>query len=861
MSASTALHFVVLERVQAQRGLVAGAALAVLGLGLMPAAQAQVPVSPSGNTGNTIAQANTSDNVAVGPDGTIYVTYHGSNGVRVARSTDNGQSFGAPVTVTASDFEAEIAVSSNGTVYVAWVDDTAGNSLMLAKSTDEAQTFGSPIDTGFSLSDNGGIPNPTVHFSADGDHLYFVGQTGQKVIVSSDGGSTFEKRSISQPSDRVFSDVLVDPTTRDVIAQFDDPNVTLAVSTDLGASFGNPKTPNPQPSVNFSVGAISTSDQGRFLLIAGSGSSLERVNLDTNNGTSTSIPASDASQGRSLAADGLGNVVTGYVESGGRTRANSGDVNTRYVRSGGATKATKASTGDVKFKVSTDAGNSFGTTATTVASASAAQADINRTNGDVMFIYENSGDILMRTFSDQLDGYGLTVSRSTIDFGDVPKGTSSGTESVTVTNETGGDVSISSIGTTSPFSVSNDNCPSTLGDTESCVVDVVFSPSSTGSFAEELEIATDQPNSPRTVGLQGKGAILDLAITDGSSSGLDFSESVSPGTDDNPVGIFELSAGQAGASLDGVTVTNKNPGVAGISAARLYWSSDQTLEPGTDTQLDAVSTDASSAPSSISFSGFSQSIPTSARYAILAIFVQPDATADVQFELAQDSDLQTSGGEIATVNGNSQSSFSALPLSNGAVALPVELTSFEATASRDGARLTWQTASETGSAGFEVQRKSTGGPSSAWKQIGYVESKASGGSATEPLSYEYVATGLPVGTHLFRLRQVDLDGSSAIYGPVDTRIRMEEPVKLTAPAPSPASESATIFFSVKEKVETTIRLYNALGQRVATLYDGPPRAGERQSVEVEASGLPSGMYFLRLQAGGKTETRRLTVVR
>jgi len=48
---------------------------------------------------------------------------------------------------------------------------------------------------------------------------------------------------------------------------------------------------------------------------------------------------------------------------------------------------------------------------------------------------------------------------------------------------------------------------------------------------------------------------------------------------------------------------------------------------------------------------------------------------------------------------------------------------------------------------------------------------------------------------------------------------------------------------------------------VATLYDRTPRAGERQSVEVEASGPPSGAYFLRLQAGGKTEIRRLTVVR
>jgi hypothetical protein len=200
--------------------------------------------------------------------------------------------------------------------------------------------------------------------------------------------------------------------------------------------------------------------------------------------------------------------------------------------------------------------------------------------------------------------------------------------------------------------------------------------------------------------------------------------------------------------------------------------------------------------------------------------------------------------------------------------LPVELASFEATATDGSARLTWQTASETGNAGFEVQRRveDTSAPGarqkeSGWTQVGYVESKASGGSATETKSYSFAATGLPVGTHEFRLRQVDLDGSSTLTGPVTVDIQMQDALKLTAPAPNPASTSASLSFAVKEQAETTITLYNTLGQQVATVYAGTPQAGEEQRTSVDVSGLPSGTYFLRLQAGGTTATERVTVVR
>lgn len=192
--------------------------------------------------------------------------------------------------------------------------------------------------------------------------------------------------------------------------------------------------------------------------------------------------------------------------------------------------------------------------------------------------------------------------------------------------------------------------------------------------------------------------------------------------------------------------------------------------------------------------------------------------------------------------------------------LPVELAGFEATQAGEGTvELTWQTASETGNAGFRVQHRTRS--DSGWTRIGFVESKAEGGTATEALRYRFTAEDLSVGTHQFRLKQRDLDGSAHLHDPVSVELRMEADLRLSGPAPNPVRGPATVSFAVKEKSEARLTLYNTLGQRVRTVYRGTPVAGEAQTARFDASGLASGVYFLRLTAGGQTKTRRVTVVR
>jgi surface protein len=189
--------------------------------------------------------------------------------------------------------------------------------------------------------------------------------------------------------------------------------------------------------------------------------------------------------------------------------------------------------------------------------------------------------------------------------------------------------------------------------------------------------------------------------------------------------------------------------------------------------------------------------------------------------------------------------------------LPIELASFNGTATDKGVQLTWQTASETNNAGFEVQRKEESG----WNQMGYVESNAEGGTTTEAQSYRYTATDLSVGTHQFRLKQVDLDGSSQVHVPISVDVQMQEALTLTAPAPNPVSSTATLSFAVKEQAEATVAVYDMLGRKAATLFEGTPTPGESTPLRLDASTLPSGPYFLRLRAAGRTETQRVTVLR
>jgi len=200
--------------------------------------------------------------------------------------------------------------------------------------------------------------------------------------------------------------------------------------------------------------------------------------------------------------------------------------------------------------------------------------------------------------------------------------------------------------------------------------------------------------------------------------------------------------------------------------------------------------------------------------------------------------------------------------------LPVELSTFDATQTEgDAVRLSWTTASEQNNGAFRVQHAGPLGSASPapagsnedgrWTTLGSV---AGSGTTSQPQNYTFTAKNLSIGTHEFRLRQVDLDGTTNVHDPISVDVQMEEPVRLEAPAPNPVQQQATLSFAVQEPVETRVTLHNALGQKVATLFHGRPEGQSATSVPIQTAELASGIYFIRLYAGPRTRTERLTVV-
>ena len=192
------------------------------------------------------------------------------------------------------------------------------------------------------------------------------------------------------------------------------------------------------------------------------------------------------------------------------------------------------------------------------------------------------------------------------------------------------------------------------------------------------------------------------------------------------------------------------------------------------------------------------------------------------------------------------------------ITLPVEITAFDAQVDGQATVLQWETASETNNAGFEVQHRGPESEPDAWTRVDFVEGQ---GNTTEAQQYSHHLTDLPPGTHRFRLKQMDLDGTFEYSASVEVAVEMTTPFELDAPYPNPFRQQATIGLRVADAQHVGIVAYNQLGQRVAMLHDGELAPNTKHTFQLAGQRLTSGLYFIQIQGETFNATERAILVR
>jgi hypothetical protein len=201
--------------------------------------------------------------------------------------------------------------------------------------------------------------------------------------------------------------------------------------------------------------------------------------------------------------------------------------------------------------------------------------------------------------------------------------------------------------------------------------------------------------------------------------------------------------------------------------------------------------------------------------------------------------------------------------------VPVELISFTASILQNekAIQLHWTTATETNNSGFEIHRKklevrSHSPMAEEWETIAFV---AGFGSTTEPKSYSFTDENVTTGTYKYRLKQIDFDGTFEYSNEIEVEVDFTpKEFVLYQNYPNPFNPNTVISYQLPVISNVTLKVYDILGNEVATLVNEEKQAGVYEVEFNTESGIRnpvSGVYFYQLKAGSFSSIKKMILLK
>ena len=195
---------------------------------------------------------------------------------------------------------------------------------------------------------------------------------------------------------------------------------------------------------------------------------------------------------------------------------------------------------------------------------------------------------------------------------------------------------------------------------------------------------------------------------------------------------------------------------------------------------------------------------------------------------------------------------------------PVDLTLFTAISTDNGILLNWETQSETGNYGFEVQRLDE----SEWQKVTFIEGN---GTTSQPNLYEYLDTSSEVlnpGLEIYyRLKQIDIDSNyhysdSILVETISLLSDLPNSFKLTQSYPNPFYRETTIEYYLSESCYVIMEIFDLQGKIIKRLNENKKYNGLYKTVwdgkDESGNIVPSGLYFYRIEtSSGQMQSKRM----
>ncbi|HRR07451.1 MAG TPA: T9SS type A sorting domain-containing protein [Rhodothermales bacterium] len=173
------------------------------------------------------------------------------------------------------------------------------------------------------------------------------------------------------------------------------------------------------------------------------------------------------------------------------------------------------------------------------------------------------------------------------------------------------------------------------------------------------------------------------------------------------------------------------------------------------------------------------------------------------------------------------------------------ITNFEATATNNSVALSWE--SRDPNITLSIQHSMN---QKDWTDLGTIGSGLT----------NFTAKNVVVGTHYYRLKTIEQDFVS--YSKT-LAVMVEVPDQyIVYPAyPNPFNPQTTIGFATATQQFVHVEVFNAVGQKIQTLFQGIVEPNTLNQVSFKADGLSSGTYLVRILGTRFTHTQKLTLAK